>query len=79
MVPSLPEAQLLVQELINFKAKVTAASEVAVEAWREGEHDDLVLACAVAAWEAERARALAGGFPGVIETNPWRPGPLFGR
>jgi hypothetical protein len=79
VAPSLPEAQLLVRELVNFKAKVSAGSELAVEAWREGEHDDLVLACAVAAWEADRARALAGGLPGVIETNPWRPGPLSGR
>jgi hypothetical protein len=55
--PSLAELQLLGHELVNFKAKVTAASKLAVEAWREGEHDDLVLACAAAAWEAERARS----------------------
>jgi hypothetical protein len=73
VAPSLPESQLLVQELINFKAKVTAASEMAVEAWREGEHDDLVLACASAAWEAERARGFNVWAGGVIPFNPWRP------
>lgn len=52
VAPSLAHSQLLVRELVNFKAKVTGASELAVEAWREGEHDDLVLACAVAAWKA---------------------------
>jgi hypothetical protein len=51
---SLPEAPLLVRELVNFKAKVTAADKDDMEAWREGTHDDLVLAVAIAAWEGER-------------------------
>lgn len=72
--PSLPQSQLLVRELVNFKAKVTAASEMAVEAWREGEHDDLVLAVASAAWEAERARSVNVWCGGVIVTNTWRRG-----
>lgn len=73
IAPSLPHAERLVRELVNFKAKVTAASELALEAWREGEHDDLVLACATAAWEAERARGFSVWVGGVIETNTWRP------
>ena len=59
------------QELVNFKAKVTAASELAVEARREGEHDDLVLAVASAAREAERARRV-NIWCGVIAANSWQ-------
>lgn len=65
---------MLVQELVILRAKVTAASEAAALAWREGEHDDLVLAVAVAAWEAERARGVNVWWGGVIENNLWRPG-----
>lgn len=52
---SLPDAALLVKELENFKAKVTLARDDAVAAWREGQHDDLVLAVALAAWGGEQA------------------------
>jgi hypothetical protein len=54
VAPTLPEAQMLVQELMNFKSKVpTVASDVLGD-WREGQHDDLVLAVAIAAWMGER-------------------------
>jgi hypothetical protein len=52
---TLSEASLLVRELENFKAKVTLAGGDTMEAWREGEHDDLVLAVALAAWVGEQA------------------------
>ena len=52
---SLPEAQTLVQELLNFRVKVTASANETFEAWRERDHDDLVLAVAIAAWVGERA------------------------
>ena len=51
---ALPEAALLVQELSNFRVKITAAANETFGAWRDGEHDDLVLAAAMASWEAER-------------------------
>jgi hypothetical protein len=51
---ALPEAALLVQELSNFRVKITAAAHEAFGVWRDGEHDDLVLAAALAGWEAER-------------------------
>ncbi len=38
----LPEAALLVQELLNFQVKITAAGNDTYRAWREGQHDDLV-------------------------------------
>ncbi|HEY7153834.1 MAG TPA: hypothetical protein VH575_07725 [Gemmataceae bacterium] len=51
--PALPEAQTLVTELMKFKAKPTTATDDTLESWREGPHDDLVLAVAMAAWEGE--------------------------
>jgi hypothetical protein len=53
---ALPEAALLVQELANFKAKVSLAADDGLESWREGPHDDLVLAVAIAAWQGEHQR-----------------------
>jgi hypothetical protein len=45
---SLAEAPALLKELETFKVKVTAAATEAFEAWREGDHDDLVMAVALA-------------------------------
>jgi hypothetical protein len=55
VAPSLPDAQVLVQELESFRMKVTVSQSEAEE-WRERPHDDLVLAVAVAAWEEENLR-----------------------
>lgn len=44
----------LVAELTAFRVKITAAANDTYGVWREGAHDDLVLACAVALWYAER-------------------------
>jgi hypothetical protein len=43
-----------VQELLAFRVKVAASANETFEAWRERDHDDLVLAVAVAAWTGER-------------------------
>lgn len=51
---SLPEARILADELTSFRMKYTAAANVTYEAWREGDHDDLVLAVAMACWAAQR-------------------------
>ena len=53
IVQSLPEAAVLGQELATFRVKVTTAGNETFEAWRERDHDDLVLAVALAAWWAE--------------------------
>jgi hypothetical protein len=58
VAPSLPEAPTLVQELTTFQVKITPAANETFGAWREGAHDDLVLAVAVAAWEGEHFREL---------------------
>jgi hypothetical protein len=36
--------------------KITPTANEAFGAWREGAHDDLVLAVAIAAWEGEHFR-----------------------
>lgn len=50
---ALPETALLTAELQNFQIKVTAAANETFNA-REGKHDDLVLALALAVWYGER-------------------------
>jgi hypothetical protein len=46
----LPEADTLTRELQNFQVKITDAANDTYGAWREGTHDDLVLAAALALW-----------------------------
>jgi hypothetical protein len=58
---SLPDLQILVDELLNFRIKISQAGKDTYEAWREGAHDDLVLALALALWYSERFGVV--GFP----------------
>lgn len=48
-----PESAVLVRELLDFKVKIAAAANDTYGAWREGQHDDLVLAVALAVWFRE--------------------------
>jgi hypothetical protein len=51
-------APVLMRELTNFRLKVNLqTAHDSYEAWREGDHDDLVLAVAIAAWAAEQVVA----------------------
>lgn len=43
-------AETLTRELQNFQVKITDAANDVYGAWREGSHDDLVLAAALALW-----------------------------
>lgn len=53
----LPEAKRLLDELLNFKVKINIrTAHDSYEAWREGTHDDLVLAVALACWYGERRK-----------------------
>jgi hypothetical protein len=52
---SLPFTPILVEELLNFQVKVTESANETFGAWREGRHDDLVLAIACSAWAVEHA------------------------
>lgn len=76
-------AKTLQTELLNFKVKINAATaHDSYGAWREGEHDDLVIGVALACWYAEKqplplppplAEALRSASlwePGSCE--PWR-------
>jgi hypothetical protein len=54
VAPSLPEAATLVRELTTFQVKITPAANEVFGVWREGQHDDLVLAVAIAVWQSER-------------------------
>ncbi|MHB8736953.1 MAG: hypothetical protein ACYC6M_16740, partial [Terriglobales bacterium] len=54
----LPDAATLVRELQNFQVKITVAANETFGTWREGQHDDLVLAVALACWWAERCPPL---------------------
>jgi hypothetical protein len=60
---TLPDAAVLVKELENFRVKVTAARNETFESWREGQHDDLVLAVALAAWLGEQALPTPDDLP----------------
>jgi hypothetical protein len=47
-------ASTLQDEMLGFKIKVDRSGKEDLQAWREGSHDDLVLAVATAAWAGER-------------------------
>jgi hypothetical protein len=69
-------APTLRKELLNFRVKVNpATAHDSYEHWREGDHDDLVLATAMACWyrqyanaEIEARNVRRGGFRDV--TSP---------
>jgi hypothetical protein len=52
----LRESETLLRELLNFRVKISLSGHDTYEAWREQEHDDLVLAVGLAAWLAEKGR-----------------------
>ncbi len=61
---ALPEAGTLVRELQGFQVKITEAANDTYGAWREGAHDDLVLAVALALYVGKKR-----GEP--LETPSW--------
>src|SRR5262249_22634138 len=80
---ALPEAATLVRELQTFQVKITLAANETFGAWREGAHDDLVLATALAAWWAEKhqpwklgpisvGRSIWDRYPGLYEAGPMK-------
>jgi hypothetical protein len=78
VVPGLGLAEVLKKELFAFKVKISVAANETYGAAdiRDGEHDDLVLAVAMAAWMAENVTrsgpALVGG-PDRHLQNPLDP------
>jgi hypothetical protein len=62
-------ADTLKRELLNFKVKINIGTgHDSYEAWREGDHDDLVLAVAMACWCGERylRKETSRPRPGII-------------
>ena len=49
-----PEVDTFVSEAMAFQVKITTSANDTYGAWREGTHDDLVLAGALALWQGER-------------------------
>jgi hypothetical protein len=66
VAPTPVEAPTLVRELLNFQVKVTRAAHEKFGSRRDGQHDDLVLAVALAVWYAERCPARATFAPQVL-------------
>ena len=62
---------VLAREMAEMRVKITPSGNEQYGAWREGEHDDLVLAVALACWGARKA--YPGGADG--EEGWWRRGP----
>src|SRR5215210_3924459 len=78
----LPAAQLLVQELLNFRVKISLTgrdSYGAGEEWRDGAHDDLVLAVALAAWYGENPPTVPMGVVAFGTATIKRREPGMGR
>lgn len=62
---ALPLTETLVQELQNFRVKISLSGHDSYGAgadWRDGNHDDLVLATALAVWAGENE---AGGWEAI--------------
>ncbi len=52
----IPHARTLQHELARFRAKISPDGHDTYAAWREADHDDLVLAVAIACWMNEHGR-----------------------
>jgi len=73
----LAEAQTLADEFQNLRVKINIKSgHDSYEAWREGQHDDLVLAAALALWWAEK-RPLRLAQPICISVGRRRPAMIW--
>ncbi len=58
---ALPLAEVLLEELGGFEVRVTTAGNVQYGTWRDGAHDDLVLAVSLALWWARRSTPRTDG------------------
>src|SRR5450830_1320242 len=70
---SLPHASLLARELVNLRFKVARNGPEDALDWREGPDDDVVLALAIAAWQADRNPGLGCSWGyAVSELQGWK-------
>jgi hypothetical protein len=68
---SLEHAQTLSKELAAFRPKVRLVRDDTLDAWRERDHDDLVLAVAIAVWMSERRPAAGPEDSGPSSAGAW--------
>jgi hypothetical protein len=63
----LPDTEILMKELMGMRVKMSAAGHESYGSGREGPHDDLVMAVALACWRAKKPVEWNwfGGRPGV--------------
>jgi hypothetical protein len=66
----LRDAPTLLRELMDMRVKVSTAGNEQFGAWREGTHDDLVLAVALACWAVGIAYPKRGSHVDEWFTNP---------
>jgi hypothetical protein len=66
----MPEAQNLVNELQDFRVSYSASGFMSLNA-REGKHDDLVLALAIAIWCALRTKSGPESWAEFLERGDW--------
>ena len=64
IAPQLREARTLTEEMSAFQVKITDAGNDTYGAWRENQHDDLVLAVALSCWAATHKAFRS--YPGVF-------------
>lgn len=57
-----PLVPVLTEEMKNFKVKLTLSGHDTYGAWREGQHDDLILSVALATWYATYRTGWAWGM-----------------
>ena len=67
----LQDAPTLLTELMAMQVKISTAGNEQFGAWREGTHDDLVLAVALACWAVEIAYPKRAGQVDDWFTNPY--------
>lgn len=71
---ALPDASLLARELVNFRFKVGHEKSDDALDWRESPNDDLVLALAIAVWQAEQCPGIPYSIVRILsEWEPSRP------
>jgi hypothetical protein len=69
-ISEMPERKVIIHELQTFTAKINVATgHETFEAWRERDHDDMVLAVAMACWLGERP-ALPWECPAFLPSAP---------
>lgn len=73
VAPGIEDAQTFAEQLLNFRVKITPQGNDQYESWRDSDHDDIVLAVAMAVWYANRAGV--GTYAACVPRTVSRPDP----